>query len=838
MFSVDALKNRLQTGLSDLFEATRDRIQRLWSDSRWRIALLLVPLLSAGIAFGLKVHQGSGLDLVITYRFSAEKAPGLDPPEAQIFFDLGEGVREEDSLAIPLKRGVNLSEMVFPYPNDLKDPDLRFDPSDVFPSQLEIYDLAFRDRITGKHLQKIKLSRITKRKEGVHVISTGDMLIIENLVDDPMTKFKTGFPAGKAIPKIMGPTAAIGPAILTGLKFGLVFLLGSLVWSGFSNWVVQLTRRPTLGPKLELGSFEIATTAAFAVATITLAWLFRGNYEAFRLIQEPFTPQFAGPKTPTSDALGIWITGALNFHALNEPYVSTYRCLPAIWHASFLSFKFDIAWVPMAMFFSWITVFTLFFLTANRVGKLYWLACVWGMVLTYDSNFRILAPHVFGPGMMAFGGGVVGIYLVAQAIFRPVQNAREWFLAGVGFLSLGIAGSVRGPQLLTGVSLLLLAGLVALLLKRPNLLWLIGIGAVCFLLPGYLDGQIRAKHQVTNNGWSALFCAYTDENHKWNPDLYIEEYLEHRPDGWEEQKAYHHDILKKFLQFRLSGEGWKDLGAKLWSRTYLDGRSLMTLPFQIIGCLFILSAWIYYLRSDSSCRLWIAIGITIHGFLPLLLGWVDHSHWQWMGHLLLFYMVVSVVLCIVLRLYLTMVVILAGYACMVFHASVGMTGSWRVAATYSNFMFLSYVLAPLELWVTRGRSNQEQSWSRPRFETGVGVLYLGFLAASSFGSVLIRSDFEKLHRQFYLQEGEQRLVMKLSNSTDFNRSLYLPPRGVNHVFYTMYDHLEPGFFRVVDPEYYPKENGWRTLIDPLELSPNVPPILGGSAEASAAQEKD
>lgn len=804
-------------------------------------SLIVIPLLVGLLTFGQAILKGPGLDLVITYRYSVEDRGQFIRPEARIYFDRGNGTRQEDSIAVKLKSGVQLSKMSFPLPNDLNDLAARFDPSDLVPSQLEIYDMALYDRITGDRLEKVQLKRITTWKEGVLITETSDFVIIESLVDDPICKVQLKNDEPDARKKVTGLAGAILPSIKNALIAAVLVFAGGVWGRSLIEWTRKLPGRLREGfeeSKPDLGWVKPVSTTAYIVGVILFVWLFRGNYEEFRLIEEPFTPQFASAKTPTSDALGIWMTGALQFHALNEPYVSTYRCLPAIWHASFLNLHFDVALVPVTMMACWLAVFTLFFFTANPLGRLYFLAGLWGIVLTYFLNFKAIAPHVFGPGMMAFGAVFVGVYLVTQAIFRLEPNRMNLLLGMLGFLSIGIAGVVRGPQLLAGVSLVILTVIVALLAKQPKLYWLTVLGGICFLLPGMVDGKIREAHKVTNNGWSALYCVYANPEHKWNSDIYIEGYLRPRPDDWEEQKVYHKEILNKFLEFRLSADGWKDLGYKVWQRTYLDGHSLTTVQFRIVGIGFLLFTLLQLFYTRVPRNPFATIWLCLHGLLPIILYAVDNWQWYLMGVLLLTYMIAMVVIGIKLRLWLTMVVILAGYACVIFHCSVGLTGSWRAAGTYSYFLFLAYLLAPLEYWIGQKRQVWETCWSGTKAEGIAGGAYLAFIAVGSLGCFLVKTDFEGLHRHFFLQEGEQRLVMKLSNDTNLNRSLYLPPLNVNHVFYTDYDHLQPGFFRVVDSNYKPKENGWKTLIDPLELSPPVPEMetqkKGDEADRSAA----
>ena len=278
----------------------------------------------------------------------------------------------------------------------------------------------------------------------------------------------------------------------------------------------------------------------------------------------------------------------------------------------------------------------------------------------------------------------------------------------------------------------------------------------------------------------------------------------------------------------MEGSGVKNLGA------------LTTVQFRVVGLGLILFTVAQMLYSRVPRTPLATAWLCFHGLLPLILYGLDVWQWNLMGWFLLLYMIALVAISIGLRLYLTLVVVLAGYACVVFHSSVGMTGSWRAAATYSYFLFLAYLLAPIEYWLGQKRQVWESCWTGTKTEGIAAGAYLVFILGASVGCFVLKTDFEELHRRFFLQEGDQRFVMKVSNDPTLDRSLYLPPLNVNHVFYTKYDHLKPGFFRVVDSDYRPVENGWKTLIDPLELSPPVRQMeaqkKGDEADRSAALE--
>ncbi len=813
--------------MAELLHSTQVQFSSRWSSKTWRKIIVGFTLISVAFAFIGKTWRGSGLDLVIDYRYSARQVGMFDRPEARIFYDFGQNFRQEDSVRVKLRQGVNRSRMRFPLPDNLANTTVRFDPSDAVPAQMEIYVLGLHDRISGNRLETLKLKRLTTKKDGVYITQAGEFAIIECLIDDPVCLIETGFAVPEAAVRVRGISAAILPSLGVGIFVGGLALALSLwassLWSLVRAGFKQLANLFRSSQDVKLSWTQVSALVAFCLALVILTWTYRGNYEQFRVVEAPFQPQFAGPATPTSDALAIWVTGALNFHALNEPYRSTYRCLPAIWHASFLNLHFDISRVPMAMFYAWLAVFTCFFLTATPLGKAYFLACLWGVIFSYASNFKYLAPHAFGPGMMAFGTGVIGTYLVALTIFRSQLNRATIIPCIFGFLSLGIGGSARGPLLLAGVSMLILATLVTLSLKKPKLLWLVTIGGVAFLIPGVIDSRLRSQHQINNNGWSALYVTYSDPEHKWNTDTYVNGYLKNLPDDWTEKKAYHRGILKEFFQFRLSPEGWKDLSEKIWGRTYIDGRVFVTTPFQTVGVGFVILALILSLKSRKTQKNLGSMWLCLHGLIPLILDRVEIWNWSAMGWILLSYMVLLCAICLVLRLHLGLVVILAGYACVVFHSCVGMTGSARAAATYNYFLFLVYLLAPLEYCLAQSKLRSKFCWQPPKFEILTIGIYAFFLAVISFGVFVIRTDFEELHRAFYLMDGEQKLVMKLSNDRNLNRSLYLPPKGEGHVFYTTYDHLQPGFFRVVDPDFRPADVGWRTLLDPLPLSPPVLP---------------
>ncbi len=236
---------------------------------------------------------------------------------------------------------------------------------------------------------------------------------------------------------------------------------------------------------------------AYVTLSATTGWI---------VWQESFvlpTRYFGTPSTPYSDALDPWLRGTLSYYFLGKPLWQLYRPTIGTFFASILSAVFDTRAIPILFF-----VAMIFFL-ARMFHKLpetvaaavvLWLAMC---AFAYLDFFSSSAPWTLTVDFIALFFTLAGVLLCLRAI--DAGEPRQLILS---CLPLGIAAAIRGPMLIGGIGLLVLA---AALFRNQRHRWrYIGLATAMWLLPFCVDIAIQKQYAVTNNGLLSLFCFYAD----------------------------------------------------------------------------------------------------------------------------------------------------------------------------------------------------------------------------------------------------------------------------------------------------------------------------------------
>jgi len=843
---------RLQVALRKVLRLAKE--PRTWV----RVACLWAALLVLILLWG--ALQRPGVDIVIYGRISLGE--GADTiatlPRAKLYVDYGEGMLEEDATSKVFRPSMNRSELRFSLPPGIQ-PKLRFDPFERGPGQLEIYDLWLEDRLTGEVLTKLKQSRV--RSDMEMDVLPGVTLLSSNEVD-PQVRISLTKELPQAredarsflgyIPRAAGTALVAALLLFFGLAFAGAINLPRLVQRFFSSITSRLGPL-RLSPLPLRSRLDQALFALFLVLVVALGWNINTYGESLRVMENPFEPQFADPSAPVSDALYIWMRGAMYYYMDDVPSVNVYRPILGLFHASYLKLHFDIAWVPPAIFWSVMILVGVCFVQCGTYGRLFFICAVAAAVLPFHDTFSYIAPHVFGPGVLVYGMGVFGIFLVMGAIMR--RDRIHEIGALLGMIMVSIAGTVRGPQLLGAVLLLGILMLSRFPWKGRHPIIFCVLAVVCFLIPWSADSQIRKAYDIDHNGWAALHSAVESPEHRWDSVTYTEVFMKERPDQPEAREAYYKQIMKDFVAFRFSVEGVKDLFSKAWERSYLDGRGLQKPIYIWLGCGFItlwVITWLWGRLEDTGQR-WRnysrLIFVTAHALLPLLLIYLELNHWATVGWVVLLYTALILpLLALRWRLWLTFGVLAFGIGSLFLHCAVGLTGSNRAAGTYNFYIFLSWFLVPLELYLRSlatpkpepqslsGSKSKEKdkvppSTSKPEIALvnpwSVGIL-AGWLFFLFFGNFLMRPDAKRVFQEFYMPEDNRSIAIKIANKPSLDRSLYMEPiRSL--CFYTPYDGLQPGFLKKL-PEGFekPERHGEHSLTDPITIFSDSPEPETGS----------
>jgi hypothetical protein len=501
---------------------------------------------------------------------------------------------------------------------------------------------------------------------------------------------------------------------------------------------------------------------------------------------------FGTARTPYSDALGPWLHGSLSYYLHDVPMSYLYRPTIGLFFSTIISATNSISAVPT-------TWSVLFFLSSGALfilggwGHRAILAGVFGlMVIFFSELVRPLNPETLMADFWPMFMGLTGIWLIALSQGKDSHNLPG---AAAGFLLLGIAACVRGPQLASGAALLV--WLAPGWLKQRN--WLaIGLLPVVFAGPFVVDSAIQKKYGIEGNGSVSLYGFYSDPNHQWTPEAHSR-FLREKPDPVE--------VRARYLGLLFSAEGVNIVAEK--SASVLNTVAGLTTNRLFLLGLTALAGLGWLLRSGStapvpsSARKWMGraaftcialaaaallfarANIPVVPVLILTIGLLVHAA------------------CTGRRL--TALLTLAFCAGLAFHASLGLNGGQRVIGNYEILFLAALVAAVAE--------TPFAPEPRQRLIHGVAGAVFAIALIGYTGNFWIRTGFKS---ELRTQLAVPQTAAKLSDHRDLDRSLYLT--GQMGLFYTTFDSEPFGSVRSFASIVAPDGFGNVTLIVPARVA--------------------
>ena len=506
---------------------------------------------------------------------------------------------------------------------------------------------------------------------------------------------------------------------------------------------------------------------------------------------------------PYSDALGPWLHGSLSYWLRGVPLTYLYRPTIGLFFSTIISATNSIAAVPVV----WVVLSFLMggalFALRGWSHRLVLAGVLAVMVVFFGELIRPLNPETLMADFWPMGMGLAGIWLIARS-----EDGESPSLAGAaaGFLLLGIAACVRGPQLACGAALL--AWLAPGWLKRRAWGALVLLPLI-FAAPFVADSAIQKKYGVEGNASVTFYGFYSDPNHQWSPEAHSR-FLQEKPAP--------EAVRSRYLQLLFSSEGAAIVSEKC--AAVLNGViSLVLTPAFLVGIAG-LAVWGWALRrieppapSGSALRRWggrLSLGlIAATAGASFLIG-------ATLPRLLLF-----TTLLVALLLYaaftdrrLTALLTLAFGSGLAFHAALGLNGGQRVIGNYEIFLLAAFVAAATE--------SPHAAAPGPRAVRGIAWAVFGLVLLGYTGNFWLRTGFKaRLRTQLAVPQ----TAVKLSDSPALDRSLYFT--GEMGLFYTKLDPAPFGTVRHYTAMLAPNGFGNVTLIEPAmpAWAPANPPLL-------------
>ena len=549
-----------------------------------------------------------------------------------------------------------------------------------------------------------------------------------------------------------------------------------------------------MSPFLEKFRGGIATLVKGAIvltAAGAACWLGR---LIFGLFHEPPTligAQGAGTAAaPYSDALGPWLHGSLSYWLRGVPLAYLYRPTIGLFFSTIISATNSIAAVPVVwVVLSFLMGAALFALRgwSHRLalaGVLVIMAAFFGELI------RPLNPETLMADFWPMGMGLAGVWLIARS-----EDEKSPSLAGAaaGFLLLGIAACVRGPQLACGAALL--AWLAPGWLKRRAWSALLLLPLI-FAAPFLADSAIQKKYGVEGNASVTFYGFYSDPNHQWSPEAHSR-FLQEKPAP--------EAVRSRYLRLLFSSEGAEIVAEKCAS--VLNGIIALVLTPAFLAGIAGLAAWGWVLRriepptpSGSALRQrWgrLSLGLIIVTTGALFVIGATFPR------LLLF-----TALLLALALYaaftgrrLAALLTVAFCSGLAFHAALGLNGGQRVVGNYEIFLFAAFAAAAVE--------SPRSAPPSPRALRGMTWAVFGLVLLGYTGNFWLRPGFKF---QLRTQLAVPQTAVKLSDSPALDRSLYFT--GEMGLFYTKLDPTPFGTVRRYTAMVAPNGFGNATLIEP------------------------
>ncbi len=534
------------------------------------------------------------------------------------------------------------------------------------------------------------------------------------------------------------------------------------------------------------------TKAAITLAAAGLAiWLGLRIHGLFTESPTLVGGQGAGTASaPYSDALGPWLHGSLSYWLRGVPLTYLYRPTIGLFFSAIITITNSISAVPVV----WIVLSFLLggalFALDGWSHRLAFAGVLGVMVIFFPTLIRPLNPETLMADFWPMVMGLAGIWLIARS-----EGEGSFSLPGAaaGFLLLGIAACVRGPQLASGAALL--AWLAPGWLKRRRWGALLLL-PVIFAAPFLADSLIQKKYGVDGNSTVTLYGFYSDPNHQWSPAAHSR-YLREKPDPAEVKARYLHLLFSAEgaeIFSNKCGAVLNDIISLAADRLFLSGLVGLALlgwlirPAEPVG------------SATSPARRWggrLVLGCI--GTAAATLFLVEATS----ARLLAFTLLIGA---LALHAALTgrrLAVLLTIAFCsgLAFHAALGLNGGQRVIGNYVIFLFAACVAAVAEAPHATAPPCRELRWIAGAV---FGLVLLGYT-----GNFWLRTGFKA---QLRAQLAVPQTAVKLSDSPALDRSLYFT--GEMGLFYTRFDPLPFGTVRHYTTMIAPNGFGNVTLLEP------------------------
>jgi hypothetical protein len=266
---------------------------------------------------------------------------------------------------------------------------------------------------------------------------------------------------------------------------------------------------------------------------------------------------FGTARAPHSDALGNWLYGALEFFFFKDfTNELLFRPQVGIFFSSILAISGDIAVVPALFTGALVAVFLLHAAVEGPRARLIACGLLAHFVVNYDPVVAAAAVDSLNTDFMAMVFTLAGLLLVPAALrgFAVAPGAGGRGDAGArallytGFLMVGLAATLRGPMLIAGPVLVLLAAADA---------WRRGVrtatialdslaAALLVVLPVVADTMLIAGAGVSGSGMPTLYSVVADPAHRLSAETHFQ-YIDRHPTNAE--------VVRAYLAFVFSPEG-------------------------------------------------------------------------------------------------------------------------------------------------------------------------------------------------------------------------------------------------------------------------------------------
>ncbi len=490
---------------------------------------------------------------------------------------------------------------------------------------------------------------------------------------------------------------------------------------------------------------------------------------------------------PYSDALGPWLQGSLSYYLHDVPLDYLYRPTVGLFFSGILSATNRVAAIPVIFIGFFLLTLTGIFAASDNPRRAVLSATLTALVLFYAELVRPLNPEALMVDFWAMSFGLIAIWLLGLSQARV---ASDLFLQIAGFLLLGIAATIRGPQLAAGGVALLYLGVGWV--RRGK--WLhLALAALVFGAPLGIDAAIQKRYHVINNGVAVFYCIYATPEHAWS-SAGQEQYLHEAPSN--------HEVVFKFGAFLVSPEG-AVLLAKRCNQVLLHSVTVVTSP----ALLLLLAGgvavgWVRRTKnsgagSDVSVRLREYAPAIIVVALLLIRACSDLERTALLSLTLIGLAAFS----IRSERRWTALFTLAYASSLLLHALLALASYERVLATYEVFLIAALLAACWEPPAICEPAPAGQNW--------IGVMVLVVVVLGYAGNFIFRRGFKSELRN---QLAGTHTVVKISNSLSLDRSLYMT--GELGLFYTRCD---PVPFGIVRP--YIKINSPAGWYNPSFLQP-------------------